>query len=79
MPVCLSCAVVSDSMRPHGLCSLPGSSDHEILHARILVSSSIYARFTVFAVGNEKTSHLGSAEVLQEHTHSVESSHCILT
>ena len=32
--VCRS--VVSDSFRPHGLYSLPGSSVHEILQARIL-------------------------------------------
>ena len=27
---------MSDSLQPHGLCSLPGSSVHEILQARIL-------------------------------------------
>ena len=32
----LSCLVVSDSLRPHGLCSPPGSSVHGILQARIL-------------------------------------------
>ena len=33
---CLSCSVVSDSLKPHGLYSLLGSSVHGILQARIL-------------------------------------------
>ena len=35
--MCVSCSVMSNSLRPHGLHSLPGSSVHEILQARILV------------------------------------------
>ena len=31
-----SCSVVSNSLWPHGLCSLPGSSAHGILQARTL-------------------------------------------
>ena len=31
-----SCSVLSDSLRPLGLCRLPGSSAHGILHSRIL-------------------------------------------
>ena len=31
-----SCSVLSDSLRPLGLCRLPGSSTHGILHSRIL-------------------------------------------
>ena len=31
-----SCSVVSDSLRPHGLCSLPGSSVHGIFQVRVL-------------------------------------------
>ena len=34
--VCVSHSVVSDSLQPHGLCSLPGSSVHGISQARIL-------------------------------------------
>ena len=34
--VCVSCSVVSDSLQPHGLYSLPGSFVHGILQARIL-------------------------------------------
>ena len=33
--VCVSCSVVSDSLQPHGLYSLPGSSIHRSLQARI--------------------------------------------
>ena len=33
---CVSCSVVSDSLQPHGLYSLLGSSVHGILQARIL-------------------------------------------
>ena len=39
----LSCLVVSDSLRPHGLCSPPGSSVHGILQAileRVAMPSS---------------------------------------
>ena len=36
MCVCVSCSVVSDSLRPHGLYSSSGSSVHGILRARIL-------------------------------------------
>ena len=32
----VSCSVMSDFFRPHELCSLPGSSVHGILQARIL-------------------------------------------
>ena len=39
-PVCVMCvwshSVVSDSLRPYGLCSLPGSSTHGIFQARVL-------------------------------------------
>ena len=31
-----SCSVLSDTLRPLGLCRLPGSSAHGILHSRIL-------------------------------------------
>ena len=31
----VSCSVVLNSLQPHGLCSLPGSSVHGILQARI--------------------------------------------
>ena len=34
--VCVSLSVMSDSLRPHGLYSPPGSSVHGILQARIL-------------------------------------------
>ena len=33
---CSATSVMSNSLRPHGLCSLPGSSVHGILQARIL-------------------------------------------
>ena len=36
MPACSAPSVVSNSLRPHGLCSPPGSSIHGILQARIL-------------------------------------------
>ena len=32
----LSCSVRSDSVQPYGQCSLPGSSVHGILQARLL-------------------------------------------
>ena len=34
--VCDSCSVMSNSLQPHGLCSLPASSVHGILQTRIL-------------------------------------------
>ena len=34
--MCISCSVVSNSLRPHGRRSLPGSSVHGILQTRIL-------------------------------------------
>ncbi|CAI9162923.1 unnamed protein product [Rangifer tarandus platyrhynchus] len=36
MPACSAPSVVSNSLRPHGLCIPPGSSIHGILQARIL-------------------------------------------
>ena len=38
----LSCSVMSNSLRPHGLnCNLPGSSVHGILQASILVGQDL--------------------------------------
>ena len=34
--LCVSSSVISDSLRLHGLCSLPGSSVHAFFQARIL-------------------------------------------
>ena len=36
MHVCVTCSVVSDSLRPHGLYGTSGSSVHRILQARML-------------------------------------------
>ena len=36
MHICVTCSVVSDSLRPHGLYSTWGSSVHRILQARML-------------------------------------------
>ena len=40
-----ACSAVFDSLQPHGLCSLPGSSVHGIFQARILERVAIsYSR-----------------------------------
>ena len=41
--VCVSCSVMSDSLWPHGLCTLPGSSVHGILQGRILAAAAAAA------------------------------------
>ena len=38
----LACSVASDSVRPHGYCSLPGSSVHRILQVRKLEWVAIF-------------------------------------
>ena len=45
LSICIVCSVMSDSLQPHGLYSLPGSSVHGILQARILEQIAIsYSR-----------------------------------
>ena len=57
--VSVSCSVLSDSLRPHGL-SLPGSSVHGIIQARILEWVAIPCVaggfFTTVPLGNPFTS-----------------------